>query len=110
MRIGITGDLHEPFTHPGYRRFSEDTFDAHKVQQTVFIGDIVDNHAISFHDHDPNGRSAEDEAAAAERAVAKWYTTFTKAKVCIGNHDARHFRLAQKNGLPERPSRSPTRR
>lgn len=106
MIVGAIGDCHAPFTHPAYLRFCADTFDKFNVKQVVNIGDCVDAHAISFHDHDPNGMSAEDEANAAMKMVQKWYKQFPKAKVCIGNHCARQFRAAQKAGIPDRYIRS----
>ena len=102
MRIGIVGDLHLPFTHPGYLSFCSDMFRRHKVSQVIFIGDIVDAHALSFYDKDPNGMGAEEEAREAERMVAKWYREWPNAKVAIGNHDARHFRTARRSGIPDR--------
>lgn len=102
MITGIVGDIHLPFSHPGYLAFCRDTFAKYRVDKTVLIGDIVDAHALSFHDHDPNGMSANDEADAAEAGVEKWYKQFPDARVTIGNHDARHFRAAQKAGIPDR--------
>lgn len=99
--IGIVGDLHAPFIHPMYSRFIQDTFTAWGVDQVHFIGDIVDGHAISFHEADPNGLSAYDEAIEARRCVAEWVKLFPKATVSIGNHDERHFRKARKEGVPD---------
>jgi hypothetical protein len=102
MIVGIPGDLHEPFTHPGYLRFCADTFDRFKVRRRVYAGDIVDLHALGFYDHDPNGKSASDEAREAQEGVTEWHDTLGKADVCIGNHDARHFRAAIKAGISEK--------
>lgn len=102
MIVGAVGDLHLHFAHPGYRRFIQDTFRRHRVTHVHFVGDIVDLHALSFWEHDPNGLSAEDEAALAYEEVQRWYKTFAKATVCIGNHDERHYRVARKSGLPDR--------
>ncbi len=102
MRIGVVGDIHEPFVHPMYRRFCIDTFAKWKVNHVHFIGDIVDLHALSQWDHDPDGRSAGDECKLAEAGVKKWHRTFNGASVSIGNHDERHFRLAKKNGMASR--------
>lgn len=102
MRVGIVGDLHAPFVHPMYMRFVQDVFATYRVNRVHFIGDIVDNHALGFWDHDPNGMSAEDEAAAAERYVQRWYKLFPRATVSIGNHDERPDRVAKKYGMPAR--------
>lgn len=101
MRIGIVGDVHEPFSHPMYLSFCQDVFEQWGVNQVHFIGDIIDNHAISFHDPDPNGHGAYREAMLARKRVEEWYKTFTKATVSIGNHDERHFRRCRKEGIPD---------
>ena len=102
MRVGVIGDTHFPFVHPMYLAFVQDTFEQWDVKKVVHIGDVVDAHAISFHEHDPDGRSAEDEAALAAVAVDAWYKAFPQALTCIGNHDQRHYRLAKRHGLPGR--------
>lgn len=106
MRIGIVGDLHTPFTHPMYLRFCQDIFEAWDIKKVHFAGDIVDAHALSFWEHDPNGLSAESEAEQAAVAVDKWHETFPRATVCIGNHDERQFRKARQAGIPDRFIRS----
>lgn len=102
MIVGIVGDQHQPFTHPGYLAFCQDTFRKYRVTRVVNIGDVVDGHAISFHEHDPNGMSAEAEACAASDGVQAWYRAFPNALVCVGNHDARPFRTARTAGMPDR--------
>ena len=102
MRVGIVGDPHFPFVHPMYLRFCLDTFSAWRVDHTHFTGDIADQHALGFWDHDPNGMSAEDEARSAAPHVKLWHRTFPDATVCIGNHDERHYRVARRAGLPDR--------
>ena len=101
-KVGIVGDLHQPFTHPGYLRFCQDVFESWGVDKVVIIGDVVDQHRLSFHDQDPSGHSAEMEAEKAYEGVQKWYVAFPKAMVCIGNHDERHYRVARKSGMPDR--------
>lgn len=100
--VGIIGDTHEPFTHKDYRDFCNETFNKYKVERIVHIGDEIDNHAISFHDSDPNGMSAESEAVKAQEAMDKWYRAFPEVSVIIGNHTALPFRQANAAGLPKR--------
>lgn len=106
MRVGIIGDVHLPFAHPNYLRFCRDVFESWMVNCIVFIGDVVDAHALSFWDTDPNGHSAEDEAVKASEELKHWVEAFPSAKVCIGNHDERSFRKARKSGIPDRYIRS----
>ena len=48
---------------------------------------MLDNHFSSFHDTDADGHSAKEELRLAKLQIKKWYNTFSKAKVCLGNHD-----------------------
>lgn len=100
--VGIAGDQHKPFEHPGYLDFCRDTWNKWKATIFVNIGDVVDAHGLSFHEHDPNGMSAELEATEAGKGITRWYKAFPTMKVCIGNHDCRPFRVAKKAGMPDR--------
>ena len=102
MRVGIVGDIHLPFEHPRYLEFCRDTFRQWKVDKVVLIGDVVDHHALSFYEHDPDGLSASDEASAAVERLEAWKKAFPVADVTIGNHDERCFRAARRAGIPTR--------
>ena len=64
------------------------------------IGDILDNHAYSFHEPDPDGYSAGMELELSIKKVQKWYEAFPYADVCIGNHDRMAARKAFTGGIP----------
>lgn len=102
MNIGVIGDIHLPFEHPRYLEFCLDVFRSWRVNHVHFAGDIVDQHALGFWEHNPNGHSAEDEAQEAARKLAQWRRKIKEATVSIGNHDARHYRMARKAGVPDR--------
>lgn len=98
--VGIIGDTHEPFTHKHYKDFCYQTFKKFKVGQVVHIGDVVDNHAISFHEHHPDGHSPLEEMERARKELKEWFKVFPKVKVCKGNHDLLSVRKAISHGLP----------
>jgi metallophosphoesterase superfamily enzyme len=91
----VIGDVHEPVAHPGYFDFIVDMADRYNPSRIVFIGDIVDNHACSFHAHHPMCPGPQDELEMMIRGVQKWHRAFPKATVTIGNHDERPGRLAE---------------
>lgn len=101
-RILIIGDLHEPFTLDGYKEFCYKVYKDYKCTHVIFIGDIVDNHAVSYHESDADGMSAGDELDAAIENLANWYKLFPKADVVIGNHDRLIMRKAFTGGIPRR--------
>lgn len=98
----VIGDTHEPFCHRDYLDFCLETkkrFDCGKVKH---VGDEVDNHALSYHEHDPDGHSASGEMALAMKRMKRWYKAFPRVDICVGNHSALPFRKAFTAGLPSR--------
>lgn len=100
--ILIIGDTHEPFTLDGYRDFVYKTYKEYKCTHVIHIGDLVDNHAVSYHESDPEGMSAGDELDAAMDNVSKWYKLFPRMDVILGNHDRLIMRKAFSGGIPRR--------
>lgn len=97
----VIGDTHHPFTHKKYLDFVLRIRDKYKCTTVVHIGDVVDQHALSQWDHDPDGFAAGPERIAALRDLQDWYREFPDVKVCIGNHDSRIHTLAKKRGIPQ---------
>jgi predicted phosphodiesterase len=100
-KVLVIGDLHLPYVRPGYLEFCVDLYKQQKCDATVFIGDVCDFHAISFHQTHPDAPGPSDEISLAKTAVQQWYKKFPSARVCVGNHDARIFRLAATVKIPE---------
>ena len=95
----VIGDLHEPFCLDGYLEHCIETYNKYKCNEVVFIGDIIDNHASSYHETDPDGHSAGQELKMAIQRIKQWYNAFPKATVIIGNHDRLIMRKAYSSGL-----------
>lgn len=102
MNVLVIGDTHIPFEHRHYLEFCKETKKKFKCNQVVHIGDLVDNHAVSFHDKDPDGRSASDEMKDADKALKKWFKAFPEVKVVEGNHCSMIIRKAYHHSLPKR--------
>ena len=101
-RVLFVPDLHEPVAHPAALEFCKDLYDAWDCNKVIFIGDVVDHHAISFHAHHPQCPGPDDEYELAYNKIQKWVEAFPKAEVMIGNHDARVLRLAETVNIPAR--------
>lgn len=95
----VIGDLHEPFCLDDYLKHCVETYSKYKCNEVVFIGDIIDNHASSYHETDPDGHSAGQELKMAIQRIRQWYDAFPKATVIIGNHDRLIMRKAYSSGL-----------
>lgn len=98
----VIGDTHLPFEKEGYLDFCKRIHKAFECSRVVHIGDLVDNHAISYHEHDPNGKSPEDEMIEADEHLQPWIKAFPKLYLCRGNHDALVDRKCRTSGLPLR--------
>ena len=100
-RILCVGDLHCPVQRVGYLEFCKDLYEEWDCNEVVFIGDIVDWSAISFHANNPEAPGPVDEYKLALSETQKWYKAFKKnTTVIIGNHDARPRRVAESVSIP----------
>lgn len=102
MNTLVIGDLHEPFTFLGYFDFCKSIREKYKCEKIVLIGDVVDNHAISYHEKDPDGFGGGREGNEAEKRLQKWYKEFPEVYICIGNHDELIRRKAMTHEIPKR--------
>ncbi|MCP4644789.1 MAG: hypothetical protein GY851_30385 [bacterium] len=98
--VGIIGDTHLPFAMPDYLDFCAETFDRWGCDRIVHVGDLFENHSISYHETDPDGMSAGAEREAALEAALPWYKVFPVLTWIIGNHDRLPFRRAFSAGMP----------
>lgn len=108
MRTGIISDTHFPAEHPGALAFVLDIFYAWDIEQVMHIGDVAELHNPSFHDNHPEMPGPKDEWEHAQRNMQEWdvalrhagfVTAQRRMKVCIGNHDNRPLRVAEKYGV-----------
>ena len=106
-RTGVTGNVlafscpHLPFNHRDYLDFLRDIYDEYKCSRIICLGDLFDNHSISYHDTDPNGHSAEREFELAREEVKKWVKAFPEMTITLGNHDLLPVRKARTFQLPK---------
>jgi predicted phosphodiesterase len=101
-RILVIGDLHEPFCLDGYLKFCKETYANYNCNKVVFIGDVIDSHASSYHEQDPDGMGGGDELDLAIKKLKRWHKSFPEADVMIGNHDRIAYRKAFTGGIPKR--------
>lgn len=100
-RVLCIGDLHIPWERKGYFQFCCDLYEEWDCDTVVFIGDVVDSHAVSFHKKHPDMPGALQEYKQAKEQVQRWYCKFPNAVVTIGNHDERIIRVARDSGIPD---------
>ena len=100
------GDLHCPFElkNDRYLDFCIKKYNEFNCTQTIFIGDILDNHYSSYWETNVDNLSGGQELDLAIKRVAKWYKAFNQkdTKVIIGNHDRMIMRKAQTSAIPSK--------
>jgi predicted phosphodiesterase len=95
-------DIHAPFVHPCAIDFLKDLKRHYKPADVFFLGDLVDQAALSKFTHDPDGMSPGYEFERAVECLQDFYSLFPRAKCCVGNHDLRIFKRASEIGIPAR--------
>lgn len=98
--ILIVSDQHYPYNHPDIIAFLRACKNKYKPDLVVNIGDEVDLHSISFHDHDPDLMGPGDELKTAINRLQPLYKLFPKMTVMHSNHGSLVYRKAVSNGLP----------
>ena len=99
--ILVISDMHHPYAHPDTVPFLKHLKSKYKFDCIVCIGDEIDNHAISFHDSNPDLPSAGDELKKAIKSLQPIYKLFPNVTVVESNHGSLVYRKALASGLPK---------
>ena len=102
----VISDLHIPYHHKDAFKFLKALKDKYKPDLIVNIGDELDQHAISMHDHNPDLMSAGDELKSSRVYVKELEKIFPKMSIVHSNHSSLVYRRALKYGLPKEYLRS----
>lgn len=99
-RILVIPDIHAPYEHPDTLAFLKAVRDALNPDCVVNLGDMLDGHALSFHESDPNLDSAGAEFEKARVFVGKLHKLFPQMLECHSNHGSLIYRRAKAHGIP----------
>ena len=97
----IISDTHFPYQHPDMFRFLRALNKKYNFKVIKHTGDMVDNHAGSYHEIEYGTLSAKEEHVEAKKCVQKLSKMFPKMTVIIGNHGSMSYRKAKTAGIPE---------
>ena len=92
---------HAPAMHPKAVRFLKNIDRKYNCNKWVCLGDLVDWHAISYHEKDQDMPSASDEKSLAMKQVRKVHSAFPEMEFLIGNHDSLPQRKGRSAGIPD---------
>ena len=96
----VISDTHIPYHHIDMLRFLEAVNTTYKPDRIIHIGDEVDNHAVSYHESDPDLYSAGRELAIARLVVQDLESLFPKMDLLESNHGSLYYRKAMSAGIP----------
>jgi hypothetical protein len=99
-RILIIPDMHQPYCHSNTWAFLAAIKKKFNPDRVICLGDEVDYHALSFHDHDPDLDSAGPELAKAIRFLQPLYKLFPVMDLLESNHGSLVYRKAITAGIP----------
>lgn len=99
-RILFISDLHIPYHHPDTFEFLQYLKDKYNPTRIICLGDELDKHGLSYHDHDPDLYSAGHELQASIPFVKKLEKMFPVMDIVESNHGSLVWRKAKTNGIP----------
>jgi len=97
----VISDLHIPYHHQDAFDFLKALKKKYKPDLVVNIGDELDHHAISMHEHNPDLMSAGDELKQSKEYIRDLEKIFPKMTLVHSNHSSLVYRRALKYGLPK---------
>ncbi len=106
QNILVISDMHHPFCHKDTLRFLKALQKKYHFTDVVCIGDEIDGHALSYHEHDPDLPAAEDEFSQAVEGLRPIYKLFPQVTVIESNHGSLVLRKAKTAGIPKRAIRT----
>ncbi len=97
-RILVISDMHVPYHHKDSIEFLREIKKEYKPDMIVNIGDLLDFHAISMHEHNPDLFSAGHELKEARKYIKELEDIFPKMVEVDSNHSSLVYRRALKFG------------
>ena len=98
-RILVISDMHIPYHHKDSFAFLKAIKKEFKPDTVVNIGDSLDFHAISMHEHNPDLFSAGHELQQARKYVKELEGIFPEVTEVDSNHSSLVYRRALKFGM-----------
>jgi len=98
-KILVISDMHLPYKHKDSITFLKEIKKEFKPDRIVNIGDLLDFHAISMHEHNPDLYSAGMELDKAKEYIKELEAIFPEVTEVDSNHSSLVYRRALKYGM-----------
>lgn len=99
-RVLLISDMHIPYHHPDTLTFLKHLKKKYSPTRVICLGDELDKHALSYHDHDPDLPSAGDELRRSIPVIQELHRLFPIMDIVESNHGSLVWRKAKTNGIP----------
>lgn len=99
-RVLIIPDLHFPYCHPDSLDFLHKLKVKLNPTRVICLGDELDYHALSFHDHDPDLDSSGKELVLSLGYIDTLHELFPKMDLLDSNHGSMAYRKQKHHGMP----------
>lgn len=99
-RVLIISDMHVPYHHPQSIQFLKSIKEKYNPTRIICIGDELDKHSLSYHEHDPDLPSAGDELKLGLKYIKELKKLFPVMDLLESNHGSLVYRKAKTGGIP----------
>lgn len=99
--IFVISDMHIPYQHHDMLEYFKAVKKKYNPDRVICIGDELDNHAMSFHDSDPDVYSAGHELARGREIIKEVEKIFPEMDIVDSNHGSLYYRKAKAHGIPK---------
>lgn len=99
-RVLVISDQHLPYNHPDLVAFLKAIKAEYKPDRVINIGDEIDGHSYSFHEHSPDLLSPGAELQSSITRLKVLYKLFPNVDVMESNHGSLIYRKGSAAGIP----------
>ena len=96
----VISDLHIPYHHRDSFDFLECVYNYYQCTRVLNVGDLIDHHAGSYHESEPDALSPEQEYLDSKKYAQELQHIFPEMIIAEGNHDKIPKRKLVTSGLP----------
>lgn len=98
-RILFISDMHIPYHHKDTLAFLEGLKRKYKPTRVICLADEVDQHSLSYHDHDPDLSTPGKELEQARKVIKQVENLFPVMDIVHSNHGSLVWRKAKTHGI-----------
>lgn len=99
--IFVISDMHIPYNHQDIIPYFKSIKKKYNPDRVICIGDELDNHAMSYHESDPDVFSAGYELKRGREIIKQVEAIFPEMDIVDSNHGSLYYRKAKSSGIPK---------